>query len=170
MNTLQIILRLIHVLGGAFWFGAMVFNAAFLFPAIRDAGPDGGKVVAGVMQRKFAVITPIVAILVILSGLWLLSRASGGFDTLYMKSGAGMAYSIGMAAAIGALIVGLAVTRKAMMRAMALRQSAAQAAPAERDAQLAAAQVSQARAGASGNVVAVLLAISAATMAVARYV
>jgi len=170
MNGLQIVLRLIHILGGVFWVGAMIFNAAFLFPAIRDAGPDGGKVAAGIMKRGFPVITPIIALTTILSGLWLLSRASMGFSSVYMKSGPGMAYSIGAAGALVALLIGLTVTRPAMMRSMAQQQAAATATGAERDAALASAQAGRARAGSSGNVVAVLLVIAAAAMAVGRYV
>lgn len=170
MIALQIVLRLIHILGGVFWVGSMIFNAVFLFPAIRDAGPDGGKVASGIMKRGFPVITPIVAVFVMLSGLWLYSRASAGFDKVYMGSPVGMAFGTGGAFAILAFIVGLVVTRPAMMNAMALRQSAAQAEPAEREAKLAAAQVQQGRAASSGNVVAVLLACAAAAMAVARYV
>ena len=170
MNTLQIILRLVHILGGVFWVGSMVFNAAFLFPAIRDAGPDGGKVATGIMQRGFPVITPIIALTTILSGLWLLSRASLGFNSVFMKSGPGMAYSAGAAGAILALGIGLTVTRPAIMRAMAQQQVAATASGAEREAALASAQAGRVRAGASGNLVAILLVITAAAMAVGRYV
>ncbi len=170
MNALQITLRLVHILGGIFWVGSMVFNAVFLFPAIRDAGPDGGKVAAGVMKRGFPVITPIVAILVMLSGLWMYSRASMGFDKVYMSSPVGMAFGTGAVFAILAFLVGMIVTRPAMMNAMALRQAAAQAAPAERDAKMAEAQAQQVRATGSGNVVAILLVCAAAAMAVARYV
>jgi uncharacterized membrane protein len=170
MDALQITLRLIHVVGGIFWVGAMVFVAVFLFPAMRDAGPDGAKVAAGITKRGFPVITPIIAFTTVISGFWLLSRASTGFDGIYMKSGKGITYSIGAACAVLAIIVGLAITRPSMMRAIAQQQAAASATGAERDAALASAQAARARAGSSGNVVAILLVITAAAMAVGRYV
>jgi uncharacterized membrane protein len=166
---LQIVLRLIHVVGGVFWVGAMLFNAAFLFPAMRDAGPDGARVAAGIMRRRFAEITPVIALATMISGLWLYSRASVGFRAAYMRSPTGIIYAVGGLAAISAFLFGVIVVRPAMVRASALSTRIPQMEPAERDAALAQAQMLRKRAGGGGNVVAVLLFIAAAAMAVGRY-
>ena len=169
MQAMQVVLRLIHIVGGVFWAGAMIFNAAFLFPALQDAGPDGAKVAAGVVRRKFATITPIIALFTILAGFALMDRASGHFKAAYFSTGTGATLAVGAVCALIAFAIGLTVTRPSMMRAMALSQGAAQAAPAEREQMVAQASAFRARAGSSGVWVAVLLTVAAAAMAIARY-
>lgn len=170
MNLLLLVMRLLHIGLGAFWVGTMIFVTAFLFPAVRDAGPDGAKVVAGLARRGFLVVMPVVAGLTILSGLWLYWRVSGGFQPAFMHSRMGITVGFGAAAAIAAYVIGVAVVRPAMTQATALGESAARASAAERDAQLAAAQGLRVRAAAAGQVVAVLLVLAVAAMALARYI
>jgi hypothetical protein len=45
-----IVLRLIHIVVGAFWVGSLVFIAAFLIPAVRATGPAGGPVMRHLTQ------------------------------------------------------------------------------------------------------------------------
>lgn len=170
MNSLLLVMRLLHILLGVFWAGTLMFSATFLFPSIREAGPDGAKVAAALARRGFLNIMPLVAGLNILSGLWLYWRVSGGFQPAFMHSATGMTFGLGATAAIVAFVIGVAVMRPAMMRAGALSQRAAQAPPAERDAQLATVQTLRLRAASAGRVVAVLLALAVAAMALARYV
>lgn len=169
MNTLQVSLRLIHVVGGSFWAGWVVYNALFLFPAVRDAGPDGAKVTAGIMKRRFADITPIVALLTIGSGVWLYSRASAGFNLTYLDSPAGIAYGIGGLLSVLAFLIGWFVMRASMLRAAELVRLAETGGPAERGTAMATVQVLRARSARAGGKVAVLLTISLVLMAVARY-
>lgn len=168
--ALLLLMRLLHILLGIFWVGTMMFNSLFLFPAFRDAGPDGAKVGAALVNRRFMVVMPIVALVTILSGLWLYWHLSVGFQPVFMRSGMGMTLGIGAACAIAAFIVGIVVVRPAMVQATALAQSAPQAGPAERDAQLARAQVLRVRADVAGRLVTSLLVLAAAAMAAARYV
>src|SRR5438876_10904942 len=79
-------LRLLHILSGVFWVGTLIFNAIFLLPAIRDAGPEGAKVAAALMRRRFLVVIPAVAVSSILSGFWLYWRDSAGFQPAFMRS------------------------------------------------------------------------------------
>jgi uncharacterized membrane protein len=168
MDPLLILLRVVHIGLGVFWAGAVFFTAFFLAPALRDAGPDGAKVAAGLMKRRLFDVLPIVAIVSILSGLWLFWRASAG-QPAYMRSSVGMTYGIGAAAAIIALALGFAIVRPAMAKAMQLTQSAASAAPAERDAQLAAAQAARVRGAKATQVVTILIGIAVIAMAIGRY-
>ena len=156
---LLLLMRLLHILSGIFWVGTMMFNAAFLLPAFKDAGPDGAKVAAGLAKRRFMVVLPIVALVTILSGLWLFWRVSGGFETTFMQSHMAKALSFGAACAIVAFIIGVVVVRPAMMQSMALAQSDPQRA-----------QVLRVRADVVGRVVTGLIALAAAAMAVARYI
>ena len=111
-----------------------------------------------------------VALLTILSGLYLLGELSSGFQVEYLKSGPGHAYGTGGGLAILAFIIGIAVTRPAMMKAVKLAESAASAPEVERAVILAKAQASRARGARAGFVVAWLLVLATVAMAVGRYV
>ena len=162
--------RIIHVLTGVFWVGAMVFVSAFLIPSLAEVGPDAGKVMAALQRRKFMIVMPVIGTLTILSGIWLYWRASSGFQLEYMKSGPGHAYAFGAIFAIAAYVVGMTVTRPAMMKATALGQSAATASESERPAIMAQALALRKRGTRGGNIVATLLTLAALMMAVGRYV
>ncbi len=169
MTFLLLVMRLVHILLGVFWVGTVLFTSVFLLPAARDAGPEAAKVIGG-LGRRISTVLPPIAGLTILAGLWLFWRVSGGFQPAFMRSGTGITFSLGGAAAIAALVIGVTVARPAMMRAGALAESAARAPAAERDGQLAEAQRLRLRAGAAGQVVAGLLILAVAAMALARYV
>lgn len=170
MEPMLISMRLAHILLGVFWAGTLIFNALFLIPAIRDAGPDGAKVGANLMRLRFLEIMPASATITVLSGLWLYWYASAGFQPAYMSSGPGMSYGIGGVTAILALGLGVGIMRPAMLRAADIARRAAALDPAERDAQMATAQRLRLRAAATGRIVAALLVITVAAMAVGRYV
>ena len=164
-----VVARLIHVLGGIVWVGAMVFVAAFLIPAIRETGPDGAKVMAAIGKRRFMHIMPALAVATILSGIYLYWRVSDGFEVGYMKSGPGHVYAIGGLLAILAFVLGLTVTRPAMIKSVALAQAAASASESERDVMLAKAAALRARGAKGGVVIVWMLFVAAASMAVGRY-
>ena len=66
MDAAMLLARLIHVVGGVFWVGAMIFVTFFLMPAFAEAGPDAQKVMNGITKRRYVQILPAVAVLVIL--------------------------------------------------------------------------------------------------------
>lgn len=169
MDPLFVVSRVLHVALGVFWAGTFVFNATFLLPSIREAGPEGAKVAAGLMRRGFLNLMPVVALVTVLSGLHLYWRVSAGFDPAYLGSGPGMAYGVGALAALVAMGFGIGVMRPSMLRAGALTRSAAGLAAGEAAQVLATAQALRARASAAGRVVAWLLAVATVTMALARY-
>jgi hypothetical protein len=170
MDGMFMIARVLHVGLGVFWAGTLIFTAAFLMPSMRDAGPDGAKVAAGLMRRRFLDIMPLVAIITVLSGLYLYWRVSGGFSAEFMGSPAGMTYGTGALAALVALGLGVGIMRPSMVRAAALSQGAAQATGEERDRAMQAAQALRARAAVFGQVIAWLLAIAVIAMSLGRYV
>jgi hypothetical protein len=171
MDLLLILARVLHVGLGAFWAGVVLYNAVFLGPAMRDAGPDGMKVGAALMRRRLMVVMPWIAGLTILSGLWLYWRMSGGFAPGYMSSRMGATLGVGGLAAITAFAIGMVFMRPAMMRAMALSQQAAQRPPGpERDAALATADALRRRGALGERVVTGLIAVALLAMALARYV
>lgn len=170
MDVMMIVVRLIHILGGIFWVGAMIFVMRFLMPAMVEAGPDGGKVMAGIMRRGYTQAMLAVSILVILSGIYLYWRVSAGFNHTYLESRPGHTYAFGGIFAIIAFTIGISITRPSMTKAMELTQSAMGASGAEREAMLAQAQALRARGAKAGIVVMWLLILTAITMAIGRYV
>ena len=170
MDLLMVTLRLIHVVLGVFWAGAMILMAWFVVPSIRDAGPDGAKVMAQLMQRRFLDVMPLVAALTILSGAWLYWRGSAGLEGAWITSSFGMTLTLGAVAAIVAFAIGVGIMRPAVLKASALARAAAQAPDSPQHAsQMADVQRLRGRSASAGRIVAVLLAIATACMGVARY-
>ena len=162
-------LRFLHVFFGALWVGMMAFQVFFLGPALGEAGPDAGKVMAGLMKRRIPLIMPVIALIVLVSGSWLLVRSSGGNMAAYMATPMGKAFAWGGVIAILAFLVGMVVMRPWMMKSMKLMQSLPSMPPEQRGAAQAEIQKLRARGDAMGKVVAFMLMITLGLMAVARY-
>ncbi|HTR21043.1 MAG TPA: hypothetical protein VMH88_09345 [Gemmatimonadales bacterium] len=160
MHTELIALRLVHILLGVFWAGSLVFMAVFLEPSLRAAGPAGAPVMQQLAARRLLQIMPVVALVTILSGLRLMAIMSNGFTGEWMRSRSGTAYSVGAAAALLAFGMGILVMRPTMKRLMLIGADPARASEA---------QVLRLRSTRTGQIVAVLLTITAAAMAIGRY-
>lgn len=170
MDPLVVALRLVHVVLGGLWVGMAVFTTFLLMPAIQETGPDGGKVAAALQRRGLMTVMPILAILTIISGIWLYWRASGGFQPGYAGSPMGIAFGVGGTAAIVAYALGIAIMRPAMIRSTELMEGMASAPEGERAQRMAEIQRLRARGASMGRVVAVLLLVALAAMGVARYI
>lgn len=153
---LVIALRFAHVFFGALWVGMMVMNTFFVGPAVEEAGPEGGKVMAGLMRRRVVMLMPLFALITLISGFWLFSRFGRGIMATVM----GKAFAFGGATALVAFIIGMAAARPAMMQAQRLAQSGGAIQDVQR---------LRARANSLGRVVGWLLMLALATMAIARY-
>jgi hypothetical protein len=170
MDKTMVVLRLVHVFGGVFWAGTMIFVAVLLEPSIRENGPEGGKVQASLMRRGLLTIMPVVALLVILTGIDLIRRVSGGFAPEWFASPTGRTLSLGMASTIVAFLFGVLIMRPAAIKLAALSQAAAQLpAGAEKESTMARIQALRGRARLGGRIVASLLSLAVVTMAIARY-
>ena len=169
MTAEVIVLRIIHILGGIIWVGGMTIMAFFVMPVLTGLGPAGGPVMAGLNQKKFPVIMPIIALLTILSGARLLMIASANFQGSYFQSPVGRTFSMAGGLAILAFLFGLIVVRPVMMKSMALGQKLASADPAERT-RLEQEMAGLRKRGATANtIIFIMLVIAALGMAVARY-
>ncbi len=170
MNTLMIILRLVHIGLGVFWAGAIFFLVIFLEPSVRAAGPDGASVARGLQKRQFLNVLPVAAALTIVSGLVLYWRVSAGLTRTWIAAPVGISLTVGGLASVIAFAIGVLVMRPATLRAMALGSELQQIpdGPAQ-DALRAKIQGLRTRARKGGRVVAVLLGVAVAAMAVGRY-
>lgn len=165
-----LVLRLVHVLGGVFWVGAMMYNAFFLMPTIAQAGPAAaGPIIAGFQQRKLFVWLPVVAILTMLAGVRLLMIQSAGFSSTYFGTPMGRTYLVGGALAIIAFAIGFAVNRPAMTRMSELGAAMATANDSAKSAMQGEMAMLRKRAGIATALVNWMLIAAAAAMAVARY-
>jgi uncharacterized membrane protein len=158
------ILRVVHIVCGAFIVGVALFNALFFLPAVRDAGPGaGGPVMMQLMKRKFPVWITSALTLVFLTGIVMLRAISGGSGAWFQSRfahglTAGALFTV-IAAVIGQGVNGR--TGKRIGRLMA-------GGPPSPEVQAEVAKL-QARLLLGTRAVAVFMVLAAASMAVARY-
>ena len=166
--TLTIVLRLIHILGGIFWVGAMIMLAAFLLPTARATGPEGGRFMQYLMrQRRLQLYLGSAMLLTILSGVVMYARMAAATHGAWAGSRPGMVYGVGAVAAILAAAIGGAIGSSAGRKMLAVGQTIGPAGPsAQQQAELARLQ---ARMAMGARLAAGLLVVAAGAMAVARY-
>jgi uncharacterized membrane protein len=170
MKAEFLVLRLVHILGGIFWVGSLMYTSFFLVPVVRSSPAVAGQVMAGLQKRRLFIILPIVALLTIASGLRLLMIASAGFDGVYFSTSAGRTYSAGGVAAIVAFLLSMLVSRPAFVHVGKLGASLATTTDeAGRQRITAEMQRLNRRATVANGIVVVLLLLTAAGMATARY-
>jgi hypothetical protein len=166
------VLRIAHIVTGAFWVGTVVFLAAFLLPSLRAAGPAAGPVMYQVGEvRRMPLWLLGAGALTVLSGIALYWRDSAGFtSTAWLASGEGRVFGLGGALAVVGLILGIGVispAAKQLGMVTARLQSAGRPPTPEEIATIERSQRKVARASGLG---AGLLLLATVAMAVARYV
>jgi uncharacterized membrane protein len=166
--SLTIVLRLIHILGGIFWVGAMIMLAAFLLPTARATGPEGGRFMQYLMrQRRLQLYLGSAMLLTVLSGVVMYARMAAATHGAWAGSRPGMVYGVGAVAAILAAAIGGAIGSSAGRKMLAVGQTIGPAGPsAQQQAELARLQ---ARMAMGARLAAGLLVVAAGAMAVARY-
>jgi hypothetical protein len=96
MHYLLIILRFLHVVGGAFWFGSSMMMGFFVGPAVAAIGDAGPKFMGHViLKAKLHTVIAISAGLTVLAGLGLYWIDSEGFTSAWTRSGPGIVFGIG---------------------------------------------------------------------------
>lgn len=164
-------LRLIHICAGAFWIGATIYLAAFIEPAVKAMGPEGGKFMQQLMRtNKLPLWMTLMATLNVLTGLRLIMIyiVNGGMD--WVTTHTGICFSLGGLLAIAAYIVGISVNRPVAMKMQAIGAEIAKTgAPptAEQAAQLA---TLKERLGKATRVIAWHLGAAIVLMCIAKYV
>jgi hypothetical protein len=169
MDLYMVVLRIVHILAGAFWVGSAITIFLFLQPAAREVGPAAGPLMTHLAQKKRL---PDIALgaagLTILAGLLMYWRVSDGLNGDWITSAYGLAITVGALCAIAAVSLGASVVRPSMLRAGAIAASAA-AAGGPTPEQTAEIQALQAKVRSTGNVIVPLLVIAVAAMASAQY-
>lgn len=157
------LLRAIQVVGGVLWVGGVVLSTLFLLPATQSLGPAAQPVMQFIMgRRKLPVYFMLVGILTTLAGALLMMRNISLSNGVWARSPMGIGISVGAAAAILALVVGMTVSAPAAKRLGPPRPGSAPITDGERAA------LTQ-RLALSSRATFVLLCIAALFMATARY-
>lgn len=168
-TTITLLLRLIHIMAGIFWVGAIFLIAGFLLPTARATGREGGRFMQYLMlQRRLPVFLAVAMLLTVLSGFTMYGRLVAATDGAWAGTPPGIAYGAGGLAAILGAVVGMAVSGPAARRMAAIGQRAAQGggSSAEQQAEI---EGLQGRMVLGSRLVAGFLAFAAGAMAVARY-
>ncbi|HVQ42226.1 MAG TPA: hypothetical protein VMS54_08470 [Vicinamibacterales bacterium] len=155
MSSFDLTIRVVHVLGACIWLGAAFFIAWFLMPAMREAGPDGGKVMAAVQKRGWVVLMPVIATITVLTGFWLYRP--------YMGAEGNAAKYLGFGGVLGviALVIGGGVVGRSMSKAEKLSAN---------PATMAQAGALRAKAMTWVRIMSVLVIVTAILMTIAMYV
>jgi uncharacterized membrane protein len=163
------VLRLLHILSGAFWFGALIFSVRLLVPSLRAVGSAAGPVMAQLNRRGMTAAFMGSAIVNLVSGIWLMFIVSGGAPGEWMKIGMGRTIGAGATCAILALILGMIVNPPAVKRIAQISEAAAQRGGPPSPEETAEVQRLQKRMGTANVFVMILLTLAVSAMAVARY-
>lgn len=167
---LLVVLRVIHIVTGVFWAGTIFFIVSFLLPTFKAVGPDASRVFAELRRRGMFNWLPTIALITILSGLWMYMIRMQGFAS-WAAGREGMTLGIGAVAALVAFLLGTFVMRPNTLKAADLAAAAGPMPPgAEKDAKMALVQAHRARSGMAARAVAGLLLVAVVAMAIARYV
>jgi uncharacterized membrane protein len=112
VNSVIVLLRIIHIVGGVFWVGSSILTAVFLTPAMAATGENGQKFMAHLItkSRLTASITG-AAILTVLAGGVLYWIDSQGLTSRWIHSGPGLGFGLGALLALIGLVFGLIVGR-----------------------------------------------------------
>lgn len=163
------VLRLLHILSGAFWYGAALFIARFLMPSLDAAGPAAGPVMAQLNKRGLSQAMMGAAFVNLIAGVWLMYLVSDGDVGTWMKTSMGRTLALGAVFAILSMIVGMVMNAPAAMRlgAIAATMGKRGGPPTPEEAAEMARLQGRMRTGAI--LVAVLLTLAVAAMAVGRY-
>lgn len=167
MQALIVVLRLLHIVAGAVWVGAIVFTAFFLMPTIAAAGPGGGAFMREFGKRKIPQFMMSLMAITVLSGLGLMGVIASRSDGAWFSSPMGRVISLGAGIAIIAAVYGVMVNRPIGMRMQKLGAEIQGGQPTP--TQAAEMQSLQSKLRRASQVVAVLLLLAVAAMAAGRY-
>ena len=107
MDIYLLVLRLVHVFGGAFWVGGALMMNFFIGPTIGATGQAGKQFMGHLMVRmRLSTIMTTIAILTLLAGGLLYWRDSQGFTSMWMSAGSGIGFGIGGAAGLIGFVFG----------------------------------------------------------------
>jgi len=163
---LKEVLRLIHIVGGMYWFGASLMMYYFVSPSVAATG-DAGQQFGGYLGGKSGLGKSMLvsSLSSALAGAWLYWINSNGFQSAWMTSTSGFTFGLGGIFGAIALISGIVVNRS--IAAMGRLGAQIQGKPTTE--QMSQMQVLRARNAMAFKITAYSIIISAVCMAGARF-
>lgn len=168
METVRIVLRVVHIIAGTLWVGGAFFNTLFLEPTVRAAGAEGGR-----FMERLLTETPIIkymtiaSLVTVISGI-ILYGLDIGYSAGWVTSRQGLIFSIGSVAGLVAYVAGQFVIAPTVQRIGLLGKEMVVAGGPPLSGQVTEMSSLQARAVRYGLFEITLMAISVAGMAGAR--
>jgi len=162
--------RLVHIVSGAFWFGAALTMFLFLQPTAQATAPEGQKFMLHLLRnRRLSEVVLAAAVLTVGAGSILFWRDSGGLQLSWMSEPPGLGFTVGAAAAWVALLMFVIVGYPTGRRLVAIgdRLERETRPPTEEEQRTLA--MSQRVLQRVGMAVLILLSVAIASMATARY-
>lgn len=167
-----IVFRILHVVGGIAWGGAIFMLVFFLQPTAKAVGPAAGPFMRELLGKRKAVdiVLSIAATTIVAGGFlywhdWQQFRSLGDF----LSSAFGLWLTIGSISAIVAFLIGLLATRPTIQRSLAVGGRIAAAGESPPPELLTELQALQARARRLAITNLTFVAIAAFAMSTARH-
>ncbi|MBI4761441.1 MAG: DUF2269 family protein [Chloroflexota bacterium] len=108
MNTLILVLRIVHISAGIVWGGGSIVMYFFFGPAVKATNQIGQQFAGYLMLKsKFVMVMTTMATLTVLAGAILYWLESDGFTSGWMKSSAGIGFAVGGLFGLVAFISGV---------------------------------------------------------------
>ncbi len=166
MDYLKEALRLIHILGGMYWFGAVLAMYYFITPTVAATGDAGQQFMRQLGGKSgFSTSILIAALSAAAAGAWLYWIDSNGLQSDWLKSSSGSVFGLGGFFGAIALVLGIVVNRTFA----ALGKLGMQIQGKPTPEQMAQIQALQKRAGKATQYTCYTLIVSATCMALARF-
>ena len=170
MDVLMIVLRLVHVLGGVFWVGGTFFVVSLVQPTVKATGEEGKKFMQYLgTQSNMSMYLGIAATLTLLSGLWMYGN-SFGFGSGWFATGYRATLTVGSVLGIIAWAMGYLTQARNAMKMKSIGEEIASAGGPPKPEQLLEMQALAEKMEKSGQVLAVLMALTVVAMSAAQYV
>lgn len=169
MNTLIIVLRLLHIVSGAFWVGSIVLAVLFIEPTAKAFGATGERFLAYALFRmRLLPILVGAATVAIGTGAALYWIASGGLLVEWITTATGLGFTAGALAALAAYAIALIVLKPQFDRLATLLDDPP-ASEVEAPSSPAEPEMNEARVRRWSLIQVSLLLLAIAAMATARY-
>jgi hypothetical protein len=165
MQLILIILRLTHIVAGAFWVGSALMMALIVIPALRNAGPGSERnLPMAQISRSLSIASGLTTVAGLLL-FWWASRFAWG----WIISPLGIGLTLGALAGIAAFLMGSFSTGPTAKKigALAAQMQVTGGPPSQE--QMAEMGRLRAKLGTSSKWSTILATVSLAFMAIARY-
>jgi len=170
MNIALVLLRLIHIFSGVFWAGSAFVLARFIEPAVAATQPESNKFMQYFMGRTGYVIAQSIAgPLTVLAGLILYWSDSGGLQNAWITTPAGLGFTVGAIFGLIAFGIGFFISRTTAEKMTALGREMQSAGKPPTPEQMSKMKALQERLTSASIWLAIVLAVTVAAMATARY-